>query len=279
MNQLTDNQGKTKTADGGCEPEAKKSYQEILIQEIMQGMTEIDRPVSGLFLSGLSAGLDLGFSVFLMAVMITLTEGLVPHPIVKLLTANMYPIGFVLVIFGRSELFTEHTTLAVLPVLDRRKSLFSLLRLWIIIYFSNLLGACLFSLILAFVSPAIGDVTPEAFRQLAAGLVHHTGSTIFLSGILAGWLMGLLSWLVTAGRDTISQVLFVWLITFAIGLGGLHHSIAGSVEILPAVYLGLDVSLAQYLFTLLWMTLGNAAGGVIFVAIIKYSHVIRAQRR
>jgi formate/nitrite transporter FocA (FNT family) len=38
--------------------------------------------------------------------------------------------GFLFVILGRSELFTEHTTLAVLPVLDGRASLRQLGRLW-----------------------------------------------------------------------------------------------------------------------------------------------------
>jgi formate/nitrite transporter FocA (FNT family) len=94
---------------------------------------------------------------------------------------------------------------------------------------------------------------------------------ILLSGIMAGWLMGLLSWLVAAGRDTISQIVLVWMITTAIGLAHFHHAIAGSVEVLAGVFAG-EATLGDYGHFLLWTTLGNLIGGPIFVAMIKYGH-------
>ncbi|MGZ3512874.1 MAG: formate/nitrite transporter family protein [Syntrophales bacterium] len=111
--------------------------------------------------------------------------------------------------------------------------------------------------------------------RLHKGVVKHKGSVILLSGIFPGWLMGLMSWLVTAGKETISQIFFVWLIAFSIGVGQLHHSIAGSVEILPAVYLEL-ITPTDFLRTLFWMTIGNAIGAFVFVALIKYSHITRS---
>jgi formate-nitrite transporter family protein len=94
---------------------------------------------------------------------------------------------------------------------------------------------------------------------------------ILMSGIMAGWLMGLLSWLVAAGRDTISQIVVVWMVTTAIGLGRFHHAIAGSVEVLAGVFAG-GVTFADYAHFLGWATLGNLIGGPIFVALIKYGH-------
>jgi hypothetical protein len=41
---------------------AQKSYQTILEQEITEGLRELERPSAGLFISGLSAGLDVSFS-------------------------------------------------------------------------------------------------------------------------------------------------------------------------------------------------------------------------
>ena len=93
----------------------------------------------------------------------------------------------------------------------------------------------------------------------------------FVSGILAGWLMGLLSWLVAAGRDTISQIVIVWLITTAIGLERLHHAVLGTAEVLGGVFAS-DVTLADFAHFLLWATLGNAIGGPIFVALLKTAH-------
>jgi formate/nitrite transporter FocA (FNT family) len=258
------------------EYEAKKSYREILGQQVHEEMTQIHRPFSGLVISGLSAGLDVGFSLLLMAVMLTMTRGVLPDPVVEMLVANMYAVGFIFVILGRSELFTEHTTLAFLPVLNRRAPLSALLRLWAAIYPANLIGAAIFAMIVTFVGPALGVVEPDAFRELGLTMVAHEWWVILVSGVLAGWMMGLLSWLVTASRDTVSQVIIVWLITSSIGLAHLHHSIVGTVEVLAAVFSGQDVTWLDFGHFLLWATLGNAVGGLVFVALIKYGHASRA---
>jgi formate/nitrite transporter FocA (FNT family) len=265
--------------DGHDNPdESKKSYRTILIQQIQEELGELDRPAPGLLLSGLSAGLDIGFGAFLMAVMLTLAEGVFSEPIVRILVANMYTVGYMFVILGRSELFTEHTTLAVLPVLNGSASLRALGRLWILVYAANLLGATLFAGLATVIGPALGIIRPEAFGTLAQAMVEHSWWVILLSGILTGWLMGLLGWLVAAGRDTISQVFFVWLVTFAIGFSHLHHSITGTVEVLVGVFAGQGFGMADFAHFLLWTTLGNIVGGVFFVALIKYSHAVQGAK-
>lgn len=263
--------------DGGGEggSEDIKSYRRILREEIAAGLVELRRPARGLFLSGLSAGLDIGFSVLLMASIATLARGRLPDPVVDLLLGNAYALGFIFVILGRSELFTEHTTLAALPVLDRRASVRLLLRLWTIVYLSNILGASLFALFVGLVGPRLGTASAEAFGELARRLVANGGGIIFPSAILAGWMMGLLSWLVTASKETISKIVVVWLVTTGIGLAGLHHSIVGTVEVAAGLVVGRGITVAEALVFLVLATLGNAVGGVIFVALIKYGHASR----
>ncbi|MEO7835918.1 MAG: formate/nitrite transporter family protein, partial [Ginsengibacter sp.] len=132
------------------EQKPQKSQQLILQHTEEAALTQLNRTPAGLMLSAFSAGLDIGFSVLLMAVVFTLFHGIFPDPVVQFLVANMYPIGFIFVVLGRSELFTEHTTLAVLPVLQGLASVKKLLRLWIIVYFSNIVGGLIFALILAY---------------------------------------------------------------------------------------------------------------------------------
>ena len=48
--------------------ESQKTYQQILLNELNTGLAEFSRPSSGLFLV-LSGGLDVSFSVLLMAAM------------------------------------------------------------------------------------------------------------------------------------------------------------------------------------------------------------------
>jgi formate/nitrite transporter FocA (FNT family) len=254
------------------EESPQKSYREILAEEISSGQTELERPALGLLMSGLSAGLDVGWSLFLMGVMLTLVKDTLPHPIVEMLVANMYAVGFIFVILGRSELFTEHTTLAVLPVLNGSASAGQLLRLWALVYVSNIFGVSLFAGMTALLGPALGVISRPALGEIAHGLLAHRGWEIFASAILAGWLMGLLSWLVTASRDTISQVFFVWLVMTAIGFSHLHHVIAGSAEVLAGLFAGQGITWADFGRFLLLATLGNTLGGSFFVALLKFGH-------
>ena len=207
------------------ESEPKKPSHQIMRHELKEALTALQRPSNRLFFSGLSAGLEIGFSLFLMAVVQTLIQNDLPHWASTLMIANMYSFGFILVILGRSELFTEQTSLAVLPVLSGRASISGLLRLWSTVYIANIIGASAFAGLIAYIGPSLGVIEPQVFTDIAQSVVNHPPHTILLSGILAGWLMGLLSWLVAAGRDTISQIVIVWLVTTTIGIGHLHHSI------------------------------------------------------
>ncbi len=260
----------------GKEREPKKPSGQILRHEIQEGRVAIQRPVGGLFLSGLSAGLDIGFSLFLMGVMRTQVEGALPRPVVELLVANMYAVGFLFVVIGRSDLFTEQTTLAVLPVLNRRATLSALFRTWGVVYAANLTGAAIFAGLAVLIGPSLGVIDRPVFGEIARSVTAHPGPVILLSGLLAGWLMGLLSWLVAAARDTISQIVITWLIASVIGYAHLHHVVVGSVEVLAGLFSGQGVTFGDYLHFLAWATLGNAVGGPFFVAIIKYSHAIEA---
>jgi formate-nitrite transporter family protein len=254
---------------------AQASYQSILEHEITEGLRELERPTSGLFISGVSAGLDVSLSLFLMVVVLALAQGQLSNALAEMLSAAMYSVGFIVVILGRSELFTEHTTRAVYPVLHRRASIARLLRLWGIIYISNLIGTAVFARLVTIVGPALGVVDVSLFGRIARQVVDHPWWVIFLSGTLAAWLMGLVSWLVSAARDTTSQILFVGIITWSIGVAHLHHAIVGSVEVLAGIFARQGVGLEDYWYFLLWASLGNTAGGFFFVALFKYSHATR----
>ncbi|MGH9404674.1 MAG: formate/nitrite transporter family protein [Terriglobia bacterium] len=263
------------------EAPAQKSYQKMLEQETTEGLKQLERAPLGLLLSSFSAGLDLSFSLLLMGVMVTAAGGSLPAPVTDILVAMMYSIGFILVILGRSELFTEHTTRAVYPVLLGRASPAALLRLWGLIYVGNIAGTAVFAKITVIIGPALGIIELPRLGALAHRVVSHPWWVLVLSGILAGWLMGLLSWLVTASRDTISQVFFVWLITSAIGLCHLHHAVVGSAEVLAGVFTRQGpqgLTLGSYGVFELWATAGNIIGGFFFVAVLKYGHVVRGGR-
>lgn len=250
-----------------------KQADEILNEQIEKALRENNRSNQDLFLSSISAGLEIGFSVFLMASIYTLFGGIVHPSVLHVLLAISYPLGFIFVVIGKSELFTEHTTLAAIPVLNKNATIKSLLILWGVIYAGNLLGGYAFGAILSFIPERLNTIDNGVFYALAIKLIDHPWHIILGSGILAGWLMGLLSWLVTSSQETISRIVIITLITSVIGIGGLHHSIVGSIEVFTASITSTAVDWKDYLHVQIWSTLGNIIGGVVFVALIKFSHV------
>lgn len=248
---------------------------EVLDSLIESGLHEIRREKSGLLLSGFSAGLDIGFGPLLMAVVLTLSQGSFGDLTTELLLASVYSVGFLFVILGRSELFTEHTTLAVIPVLDKQASVGQLARLWGLVYLGNIIGGLVFTLLAVILMPGLGVVSPEAFEIIAHKLVSHELHWLFVAGIFAGWLMGLLAWLITAAQGTLSRVAIIWIVTATIGLLHLPHSIAGNVEVLFGLFISASITPLDYLTFLSLATIGNAVGGAIFVAVLKYGHVVR----
>lgn len=247
--------------------------EDILDIEIRRGLSELRRPTTGLSLSALSAGLDIGFGPLLIAAMLTTAGDAGTGELTRqLLLAIAYGVGFILVVLDRSELFTEHTTLAVLPVLDGKASLARLARLWAIVYTANLVGAIAFAALAVLVAPAIDVVEPAALVELARIYTDQPSMWMFAGGVLAGWLMGLLTWLVAGADSTIARLLVVWITATAIGIVHLPHCIAGTVEVVAAVL----VSPRLGITALVLSTVGNLLGGTVFVVLLKYGHVVRS---
>ena len=81
-------------------PTGQRSYRDILARQIELGVAELERPTGGLFLSGLSAGLDIGVGPLLMAVIVTLGTESLPAVVTELFVANAYAVGFLFVVLG-----------------------------------------------------------------------------------------------------------------------------------------------------------------------------------
>jgi len=109
-------------------------------------------------------------------------------------------------------------------------------------------------------------------------LITHPLHWLLIAAIFAGWLMGLLAWLVTSAQETISRIFIIWIITATIGILHLPHSIAGNVEVLFGLLTSSDIGFMDYLLFLVMATIGNILGGTIFVGLLKYGHVIRGAK-
>ncbi|NJN27727.1 MAG: formate/nitrite transporter family protein [Cyclobacteriaceae bacterium] len=259
--------------DSQDKKDSPKEVKQILNEQIETGLGQFKRPRTGLFISSFAAGLEIGFSILFMGVIFTLFSDVHDANTLKMYLSLGYPIGFIFVIIGRSELFTEHTALALLPVLNRLVGIRELFVLWGLIYLGNLIGGYFFSFLISEIGPSVGFIETKAFYHLAHEMVDYDWNIILLSAILAGWMMGLLGWLVTSSQETISRIVVIILVTFIIGLTGLHHCIVGSIEVFCGLITSPDITVMDYLKFQFWATVGNIIGGVFFVSILKYSHV------
>ena len=254
-------------------PEQPKEPYEIMVEQIEAGLKEHRRSNIGLLISSLSAGLEVGFSILVIGIIYTLFKTEVSPGKLYLMMALVYPIGYIFVIIGRSELFTEHTVLATIPVLNGEASFKSLFNLWIIVYVGNLIGGYLFGTIVLQFNAGKHLISLDFFHFVSQKMVAYSSINILVSSIMAGWLMGTLSWLLSSAQDTLSRVAMIFFITFIISIAGLHHCIVGSIEIFMAYFANAnDISGLEFLKFQGLSTVGNIIGGVVLVALVKYAH-------
>lgn len=241
----------------------------LVIHEIVraQGEEELERSFSGLAWSGLAAGLSIGFSFLTQA---TLQAHLPDTPWRPLLSSFGYSVGFLIVILGRQQLFTETTLTAVIPVLARRDmgTLGLALRVWVIVLVANLVSTWVFAGI-----AAAHGVFPPATYQAMSELSGHTMEGPFwhtaLMGGSAGWLIGLMVWLLPSAST--GRALIIILLTYIIAICQFPHIIAGSVEAAFGVFTG-HATIYDYVLRFLAPTLlGNAIGGTILAALLNHA--------
>jgi len=254
-------------------PEQPKEPYEIMVEQVEAGLKEHRRSNIGLFISSLSAGLEVGFSILVIGIIYTFFKTEVSHGKLYLMMALVYPIGYIFVIIGRSELFTEHTVLATIPVLNGKASFKSLLNLWVIIYAGNLIGGYLFGTIVLQFNAGTHLISLDFFHFVSQKMIAYSSTNILVSSIMAGWLMGTLSWLLSSAQDTLSRVAMIFFITFIISIAGLHHCIVGSIEIFMAYFANANnISGLEFFKFQALSTVGNIIGGVVLVALVKYGH-------
>lgn len=235
----------------------------------LEGEEELKRPSSSLLWSGLAAGLSMGFSMVGEALMQTHLPDAGWRP---LLASFGYCFGFLIVILGRQQLFTENTLTVILPLLHGRRmsTLLHVARLWALVFVANIVGTLLFAALAAF-TPAFSPDLHEAFAELGRKAADGGFWSTLLHGVLAGWLIALLVWI----TPSVGQARFFVIValTWLIALGKFAHVIAGSVEVSFAAMTGVVTWGGYALGFLIPSLIGNVIGGVGMVALINHAQV------
>ncbi len=254
------------------EAEDRTSVSAFVIHETIRrdGEEELERPTSALAWSGLAAGMSMGFSLVAQAM---IQSALPDQPWRPLLVSLGYPLGFLIVIVGRQQLFTENTLTAIIPLLARRnaKTLIQVIRLWTIVLIANLVGAHIFAWI-AGDTPMFRPEVRDAMLRLGKEAANIDFGTALLRGIFAGWLIAMVVWMLAA-VDT-GRIAIILILTYIVGLAGFTHIVAGSVEVLFPVMVGVKSWGAVAWGYFLPALIGNIIGGVSLTAAINHAQVV-----
>jgi formate/nitrite transporter FocA (FNT family) len=266
----------TRKSEEQAEAEERSSPSGAVVYKavLKEGTKELARPTSALFWSGLAAGLSMGASL--------IAEGLIgshlPEAHWKMLVSKFgYSVGFLVVILGRQQLFTENTLTPILPLMRERtlKTFRNVLRLWFVVLGANLLGC----LAVAWGAAREAAFSPEVRAEFAAigrqALEGSFGSHL-VHAVFAGWLIALMVWVLPFAES--ARFWVIVLLSYLVGLGHFSHIVAGAVQTFYGAIVG-DASWSavcgQYLLPTF---IGNVVGGVALVAAINHAQVVAGKQ-
>jgi formate/nitrite transporter FocA (FNT family) len=232
-----------------------------------EGEEGLRRAASALAWSGFAAGLSMGFSFLGLAL---IRSGLPDMPWRRVVDSFGYSTGFLIVILGRQQLFTETTVTAVLPLLTRRNwaTFLSVLRFWAIVLSANTAGALVFAALLAMPGLFDEEVT-QSLVEIGQEAVSAPFGTTLIRAVFAGWLIATMVWILPSARS--ARMFVVIFVTYIVALGRFSHTVAGTIDAAYLVFSGNGTIEAFVVGFFLPTLLGNTLGGVLLVAMLNHA--------
>jgi formate/nitrite transporter FocA (FNT family)/nucleotide-binding universal stress UspA family protein len=239
------------------------SADEVFQRIIAAADEEVTSSGRELFFSAIAAGFAISITFLLYASLSSTTDD-------KLVGALLYPLGFIYIIIGGYQLYTENTLPPVALTLERIASIPSLLRHWTIVLFGNFVGGAIGTLVLTW-----GNVFDPAAAETALELSRHgafdvTWTALFTKAVFAGLIVAGVVWVGFSARDTVSRILVTYLAFLSIPVGGLFHSVVAFSEAWYLVLHGELAFTAGLIGFVLPVLLGNTVGGVALVTLVNY---------
>jgi len=216
-----------------------------------------------LFFSGIAAGFAITIT-FLMYVSLSASTN--EDPILSVL---LYPIGFIYIIIGGYQLYTENTLPPVALTLERLASVTALFRHWSIVLAGNFVGGALGALALAHTG-VFDPATADMAIKIAEKGLKEDSLDLFFKGAFAGLIVAGVVWVEYAARDTISRIIVVYIAFLCIPLGNLYHVVVSFTEVVYLLALGRVALATGMLDFVIPVLLGNTLGGVVLVTVVNY---------
>lgn len=236
-----------------------------------EGEAELARPFQALAFSGLAAGIFVSFSFLFRSIFHMHMGGSPMEPLVSCLG---YTVGFIIVILGRMQLFTENPITTIIPLLSdwSWSRLCDVARLWATVFFFNIVGTAIAA---AYYSSPY-TLTPEieaAMHEVAVHVMHLEPIENIWRGIPAGILIASIVWI--SPQTKYFRFLMIMFLVYFIALGDFSHVVVGSCE-MAYIVMANDASFSDYFFRfLIPCGLGNIIGGTFIFTLLVYYQVAK----
>jgi len=234
-----------------------------------EGEEELARSFRALAFSALAAGVFVSFS-FLFRSIFHMYVG--DYPIGDMISSLGYTVGFLIVILGRMQLFTENPITTIVPLLSKwsTERLLKVIRLWSTVFLFNIIGTAIAAIFFA----SHYTLSPEieaAMHEVASNVMRLQPIENILRGIPAGIIIAAIVWV--SPQTKYFRFVMIMFFVYFIALGDFAHVVVGSCEMAYEVLKG-DADLIEYFFRFLLPTgLGNIIGGTMIFTVLIYNQV------
>lgn len=234
-----------------------------------EGEVELERPFNALAFSALAAGIFVSFS-FLFRSVFHMYIG--NSPMEPLVSSVGYTVGFLIVILGRMQLFTENPITTIIPLLSEWswKRLLKVIRLWSTVFLFNIIGTAIAAVFFSS-EYTLSAPVENAMSEVASNVMHLNFIENILRGIPAGILIAAIVWI--SPQTKYFRFVMIFFFVYFIALGDFTHVVVGSCEMAYEVIEG-NADFFTYFFKfLLPVGIGNIIGGTFIFTLLIYYQV------
>jgi|tagenome__1003787_1003787.scaffolds.fasta_scaffold20941024_3 formate/nitrite transporter FocA (FNT family) len=239
-----------------------RSPEEIWETSLDEGERRLSRRWTGLAATGFGGGVDVFFSILMLAVVSGALHHVLPEQTAHAIASTTFGVGFVFITLGRAELFTENFLVPVGAVWAGRARIAVLVRMWLVTMVSNFAGLAMLAAIFA-VAGVVKPETLQAAGTMADTLAQRSTLAAFLSAVAAGTIMTLFTWVVSAAESASARVVASLMIGFVLAVPSLNHAIVGFGELTFGLLAGTTNAGVGDLLRIVGLAIvGNLVGGV-----------------
>jgi formate/nitrite transporter FocA (FNT family) len=227
-----------------------------------EGERRLERPFVEEISTALAAGFDIAAGLITLGLVGATLEHWMGKDAAHFFASIGFGVGFVFLIVGRGELFTENFLVPIAGLDHRRGASWrNLAKLWLTSPFFNVIAGLVIALIVT-----VHGVLPKGTGSpivVAAYKIHANSTlTLFMSAIFAGALITAMTWFVEGQEQVGVRVTVAWVVGTILALGGLNHVIVVTIELIFSIRFGANIPWDFVLGNFALAAAGNMLGGI-----------------